>query len=147
MEQLLQKFAGFRPVLYSAAQPDDLEKARVMIIDSVGMLAYLYRYAEIAYIGGGFGVGIHNTLEAATYGIPVVFGPNYERFQEAVELFTLGSGFPVENADGCSKIVEKLMAEPEFYARSAAAAGNYVSENAGAVQRVLEKTRPYLLSD
>src|SRR5690606_6178013 len=76
----------------------EVEQAPVLVIDNIGMLSSLYGYGQLGYIGGGFGVGIHNTLEAATYGIPVIFGPNHTRFREAVDLIAVGSGFPVENA-------------------------------------------------
>ncbi|ULT27945.1 hypothetical protein KUH03_15800 [Sphingobacterium sp. E70] len=70
-----------------------LTEAKVLIIDNIGLLSSLYGYGQVAYIGGGFGVGIHNTLEAATYGMPVLFGPNFKKFQEAKDLIEQGEAF------------------------------------------------------
>ena len=69
------------------------------MIDNIGMLSSLYRYSNVAYIGGGFGAGIHNTLEAAAFGLPVIFGPNYQKFREARELVAMQLGFCVNNAE------------------------------------------------
>lgn len=119
---------------YTAEQ---VKKARVLIIDNIGMLSALYGYGQLAYIGGGFGAGIHNTLEAATYGIPVVFGPNYTRFQEAVDLIEAGSGFPVKNAQELRQIMQMLTQEER---RSAAgeAAQKYVRRKSGATQIIMK---------
>ncbi len=84
-------------VRYSQAIEDTVSSANYLIIDNFGMLSSVYQYADIAYIGGGFGVGIHNVLEAAVYGVPVVWGPNYERFAEARGLITYGGGFSISN--------------------------------------------------
>ena len=144
INQLLEKLKAFNPVLYSQAASNELDKSRVLIIDSVGMLAYLYRFGFVGYVGGGFGVGIHNTIEVATYGIPVIFGPNYERFQEAVELRDLGSGFPVKDAQSCQEVFDKLMDDKKLYLQSAKKASDYVKDNAGAVGKVIEMTKEYL---
>jgi len=115
----------------------EIEKASVLVIDNIGMLSALYGYGQLAYIGGGFGVGIHNTLEAATYGIPVVFGPNYARFQEAVDLIAIGSGFPVAHAEELQRVAAVLSVEAK---RTAAgeAAQKYVQEKAGATQIIMK---------
>ena len=144
LDQLTHKFSEHHPVLYSDAETSEKTDSRVMIINTMGMLAHIYRYADFAYIGGGFGAGIHNTLEAATYGIPVLFGPKYERFQEAVDLKRLGSGFPVSDFVQCLEVVEELLNNRDKYELSASAAGRYVMENAGAVDRIREKIDIYL---
>ena len=108
------------------------------------MLSQLYRYADIAYVGGGFGVGIHNLLEASTYGIPVIFGPNYIRFREANELRDIGGGFPISNAQECLDVFEILMYDDQAYEKSAAVAQNYVRKNAGATAMVVDKVDEYL---
>ena len=146
-DHLMKKMNGLNPVLYSEYDSAKHENARVLIIDGMGMLSYLYRFGQIAFIGGGFGVGIHNTLEAATYGVPVIFGPNYDRFNEAVALKELGCGFPVEDSKMCREIVDELFSNPSFYKKSAKCASKFVDENAGAVQKVMEKTKEYLLVD
>ncbi|MBD1424494.1 3-deoxy-D-manno-octulosonic acid transferase [Sphingobacterium arenae] len=115
----------------------EIEKASVLVIDNIGMLSSLYGYGRIAYIGGGFGAGIHNTLEAATYGMPVVFGPNYARFQEAVDLIGIGSAFPVRNAKELERIVCALSDE-EKRSMVGEAAQQYVQEKAGATQIIMK---------
>ncbi|MBD1433115.1 3-deoxy-D-manno-octulosonic acid transferase [Sphingobacterium sp. DN00404] len=115
----------------------EIDKASVLVIDNIGMLSALYGYGQLAYIGGGFGVGIHNTLEAATYGIPVIFGPNYARFQEAVDLITIGSGFPVENAEELQRVTHVLSEEAKR-TTAGEAAQKYVQEKAGATQIIMK---------
>ncbi|MGK6350237.1 3-deoxy-D-manno-octulosonic acid transferase [Parapedobacter sp. DT-150] len=109
----------------------------VIIIDNIGMLSSLYAYAGVAYIGGGFGTGIHNTLEAATYGIPVIFGPNYQKFQEAKDLIACGAGFSVRNAAEFVAVFGKLTDRP-IRDTAGNTARQYVQENAGATALILD---------
>ncbi|PRD54048.1 3-deoxy-D-manno-octulosonic acid transferase [Sphingobacterium gobiense] len=122
---------------FAAYTTFEIEKASVLVIDNIGMLSVLYGYGQLAYVGGGFGVGIHNTLEAATYGIPVIFGPNYTRFQEAVDLIAVGSGFQVGTAEELKSIAQALSNEKR---RTIAgeAAEQYVREKAGATQIIMK---------
>jgi 3-deoxy-D-manno-octulosonic-acid transferase len=109
LTQIVQIFQGCQPVLYSnAALNDTLSTARVLIIDNIGMLNTLYSYASIAYIGGGFGKGIHNVLEAIAYKIPVVFGPNYSKFKEARDLIKLEVAFSIKNKEQLEMILQQL---------------------------------------
>jgi len=108
----------------------------VLIIDNIGMLSSLYAYGQIAYIGGGFGVGIHNTLEAAAYGIPVIFGSNYQKFQEAKDLLTNGGGFSVRDADELIAVFENLLID-SLRKHAGQIAGRYVQEHAGATAIIL----------
>jgi 3-deoxy-D-manno-octulosonic-acid transferase len=124
---------------FSEAGYQNIDDFRVLIIDSVGILAHLYQYAFIAYIGGGFGAGIHNILEAATFGIPVVFGPNYRKFREAKDLIELGGAFTVPDANQFIHITNQLLTDPEKYARSGENCLNYVKEHTGATDKILEK--------
>ncbi|MBW6491169.1 MAG: 3-deoxy-D-manno-octulosonic acid transferase [Lentimicrobium sp.] len=141
VEGLLVKY-GNNAIRYSQAPGTDLTKKEVLIIDSIGMLSQLYRYASIAYIGGGFGVGIHNTLEAAASGIPVFFGPNYQRFREAREMVAIEAAFPVNTpADFTNKASELLMKQ-ELHDAISAKAAEYVSQRTGATQRVMEILAP-----
>jgi 3-deoxy-D-manno-octulosonic-acid transferase len=140
------RFENYNPVLYSKASENDFDKSRVLIIDSIGMLSQLYRYADIAYVGGGFGVGIHNLLEASTYGIPVIFGPNYKRFQEARELRDNGGGFPIIDSEECLIVFEKLLLDKNAYNISADVARKYVHSNAGATQLVIHKVKEYIVA-
>jgi 3-deoxy-D-manno-octulosonic-acid transferase len=110
-----------------------------LIIDNIGMLSQLYRFATIAYVGGGFGKdGVHNVLEAAVYGKPVIFGPVYDKFQEAVELIDEDAAYSIESALELEAIIDKLLLHPALYTHSCAAAKNYVYSKKGATELVLD---------
>jgi 3-deoxy-D-manno-octulosonic-acid transferase len=110
----------------------------VIIIDSIGLLSRLYHYATIAYVGGGFTKdGIHNTLEAAVYYKPVVIGSNYHKYKEAVELVKNGGAFSVKNETDLSMKIEELFAKENYYEKATKAAGNYVEENTGATEKIM----------
>ena len=144
IEQIKKKFSKYRPVLFSNADEKNISTSRVLIIDGIGYLSYLYRYATITYIGGGFGAGIHNLLEAATYGKPVIFGPNHSRFKEAIELKKNGGGFAISNSEELISLCQVLFTDNKKYEISAQAAKNYVIKNAGATEQVLEKVKEFL---
>ena len=114
-------------------------EARVLIIDNIGMLSSAYRYAYVAAVGGGFGKGIHNVLEAACWGIPLVFGPNYEKFREAVELLKVGAAKSFTGFEDFPKILETWLHNNEEYLKSAENARRYVNENAGATHKILKR--------
>ena len=126
-------------VRYSKAHVRKVENADCLIIDCFGLLSSIYRYGEIAYIGGGFGVSIHNTLEAAVYGIPVVFGPKYQKFMEAVQLIEAKGAFSIRNYEELSALLDKLTCDEEFLRETGGNAGYYVTSNAGATDKVLGK--------
>lgn len=109
----------------------------VLIIDNIGMLSALYPYGRVAYVGGGFGKGIHNTLEAAVHGRPVIFGPRYEKFREAVELIGTGGAFTVRDAGQFRECLDRLLTDEGLRKNSGELAGRYVRENAGATERIL----------
>jgi 3-deoxy-D-manno-octulosonic-acid transferase len=110
----------------------------VLIIDNMGMLSRIYRYADVAYIGGGFNSdGIHNTLEAAVYGIPVVFGPEYEKFAEAKGLIETGGAFSIDNALQLEKLLDDLFTNNELLKRSGEASENYVQSKQGATEKIM----------
>jgi 3-deoxy-D-manno-octulosonic-acid transferase len=113
----------------------------VLIIDNIGMLSVIYRYCKIAYIGGGFGKGIHNILEAAVYGIPVIFGPNHQKFREAAELISLGGGFSVNNGTDLKISLDGLIRLDETYRNAAGRAADYIKSNTGATVRIMEYLR------
>lgn len=114
------------------------ENVTTLIIDNMGMLSKLYRYATICYIGGGFGDdGIHNILEAAVYGKPVVFGPVYDKYFEADELLDAGGAFSIENSLELEDIFKNLLENQELYRKSASASAGYVLNNAGATEKVM----------
>jgi len=114
-----------------------INSSRQLIIDNIGMLSSLYHYGRIAYIGGGFGAGIHNTLEAATYGMPVIFGPKYEKFQEATDLLELGAGFSISNQKELEEVYTALQQSDKLL-KSSLAAKNYVQQRSGATQIIMK---------
>jgi 3-deoxy-D-manno-octulosonic-acid transferase len=113
--------------------------ARVLIIDNIGMLSSAYRYAYIAAIGGGFGKGIHNILEPACWGIPVVFGPNYEKFREAVDLIYSGAAKSFSTFDDFKQILDFWLNDEKIYTISAEMASKYVKDNTGATEFIIQE--------
>lgn len=116
-----------------------LEGKDCLIVDSFGMLSSIYRYGTIAYIGGGFGAGIHNTLEAAVYGIPVLFGPRYQKFKEARDLIKVGGGFSISSKEEFTDKMDELLTNQQTLATAGKSAGNFVSGNAGATEQILKE--------
>ncbi|MES2269211.1 MAG: glycosyltransferase N-terminal domain-containing protein [Bacteroidota bacterium] len=107
-----------------------------LIIDNIGMLSSLYQYADIAYTGGGFGAGIHNTLEAAAFGMPVIFGPKYDKFKEAKDLVELNAGFSIKSQDELNSVAGLLMSDEDTRHAAAVIAKNYVQQNVGATEAI-----------
>lgn len=122
---------------YSGLTDTDTVNTDCMIIDCFGLLASVYRYADIGYIGGGFGDGIHNLPEAAVYGIPVIFGPNFIKFREAHDLIATGGGFTIKNRDEFNKLMESFINEPELREKAGKEAKNYIFSNSGATNTIL----------
>lgn len=110
-----------------------------LIIDSFGLLSSIYRYGDVAYVGGGFGKGIHNTLEAAVYGIPVLFGPKYQKFREAHELIACGGGFSLQDEAAFVTRMDAFIGKPEQRAESGRIVGDYVQRNSGVTDRILRE--------
>jgi 3-deoxy-D-manno-octulosonic-acid transferase len=108
-----------------------------LVIDNIGMLSSLYAYGDLAYIGGGFGAGIHNTLEAVAFGLPVIFGPNYQKFNEARELIALKAGFSINDATQLKGIVDTLATDEAFYSITSKKAAAYVKEHTGATDSIM----------
>lgn len=122
-----------RPFLrYSEANEANVGSADCLIIDNFGLLSSLYRYGRFAYVGGGFGTGIHNVTEAAVYGIPVIFGPNFGKFREARDLLVCGGGFSVKDASSFASLTERLTGSTDFLHEAGRQAGAYISGHAGA---------------
>ncbi len=117
-------------------QADDPSQLDCIIIDCFGILSSLYRYGSIAYVGGGFGSGIHNVPEAAVYGIPVIFGPRHEKFREAVELNACGGGFAISNAQQCHAVLDTLLSDPNALKLAGDASSHYIASHTGATQRI-----------
>lgn len=130
-----------RPALrYSKATPKAVAEADCLIIDCYGLLSSIYRYASMAYVGGGFGVGIHNVPEAAVYGIPVIIGPNNKKFREAQALLRCGGCKEIAGTADFEQIMDAWLSDKEALAKAGQAAGNYIADNAGAADRIFSKT-------
>ena len=124
-------------ILYSELA-ENKKESNILIINCIGILSNLYQYCDIAYIGGGFGVGIHNTLEAATFGKPICFGPNYHKFQEAIDLIDLNAAYSINNEEELKAVLSSLLGDKEKYEESAKASKNYVQEKVGACKKIIE---------
>ncbi|MEW5845923.1 MAG: glycosyltransferase N-terminal domain-containing protein [Bacteroidota bacterium] len=129
--------APVRAVRFTKTNTDDVKQAGILVVDTVGLLSSIYRYGYVAYVGGGFGVGIHNTLEAAAYGIPVIFGPNYQKFQEAKDLLACKAGFSIKTSDELSDLLNLLLFDKKMYLTSASEAKQLVNSNVGATQKII----------
>lgn len=137
IRSLQERFPGC--VRFTEMESGVPDACRVILVDTIGKLSYLYRYGVMAYIGGGFGKGIHNILEAATYGLPVVFGPEYKKFSEAVELTSLGGAFPVYGEDELLFTIRQQLENPELLKTTSQIASAFVSRRVGATSAILEK--------
>lgn len=123
---------------FSVIKDGNETNARVMIIDNIGMLSRLYHYADLCYIGGGFGKGIHNVLEAAVHSMPVFFGPAFSKFREARDLISVGGGFSVSDAADFENKVSALLSDHRALQTASIAAGEHVKGQAGATQKIID---------
>ncbi|MFZ4474193.1 MAG: 3-deoxy-D-manno-octulosonic acid transferase [Saprospiraceae bacterium] len=137
IQKLEQPIAQFsKSIRYSQADGVDVAPYSTLIIDNIGMLNQLYQYGHIAYIGGGFGKAIHNVLEPAAWGLPVIFGPKHKKFEEALQLVKLGGAFAIENQDDLERVL-KYLADPGQYTRASAAVKAWLEANKGATTKIL----------
>ncbi len=143
--EIQNKFKAFNPVLYSETTESVPDNVRVLIVNILGLLSHLYRYGRLAYVGGGFGGGIHNLPEAAVYGLPVIFGPNHQRFREAHDLLENGGGFTISDKKSFRRTVDMLLHDTERYLQASRAAADYVEQQSGATFKVMEKIKEYLV--
>lgn len=120
-------------------QVDDPSQLDCLIIDCFGILSSLYRYGDVAYVGGGFGSGIHNVPEAAVYGIPVIFGPRHEKFREALELKQCGGAFAIDDAQQCHAVLDRLLSDNHALQQAGSAASNYINTHTGATHRIYQE--------
>ena len=127
-----------RPALrLSRADADTAASVDCLIVDSFGLLSSIYRYARIAYIGGGFGHGIHNAPEAAVYAVPVLFGPNHRKFREALDLIACGGAFSITDASTLAARLDALLADPDACTAAGESAGAYIQQHSGATEQIL----------
>ena len=124
---------------YSSANEHNAAIAEVLIIDNIGLLSSLYAYADLAYIGGGFGRGIHNTLEAATFGMPIFIGPNNEKFQEAIDLKKIGVAIEIKSAQEMIAQCDLLLTRPNKWKKLKEKSALYVKEKAGATKKIVQQ--------
>ena len=128
-----------RPTLrYTQATEATAATCDCLIIDCFGLLSSIYRYGTLAYVGGGFGAGIHNIAEAAVYNLPVIFGPNHRRFKEAHELIACGGGFAIDSGEACRSTADRLLSDPDALATASHNAGHYIASHTGATRLILK---------
>jgi 3-deoxy-D-manno-octulosonic-acid transferase len=126
-------------ICYTEATEESVMNKQVMIVDTIGILSSIYKYADLSYIGGGFGVGIHNTLEASIFGMPIVFGPNYQKFNEAKTMVSLGIAFSINNFPSLNLIFDQLLSDSEKRNFITEECSNFINQNLGASQIILNK--------
>lgn len=141
LKLILSLIKGKKVVRYTQTTPEEAAEADVLIIDCFGLLSSMYNYGDVAYIGGGFGVGIHNTLEAAVWNMPVIFGPNNKKFQEAQGLLKSGGGFEINTYEDFSGLMGSLMNDEAFLKQAGDKAGTFVAHLAGATDKVLASVK------
>ena len=141
LKLILSLIKGKKVVRYTQTTPEEAAEADVLIIDCFGLLSSMYNYGDVAYIGGGFGVGIHNTLEAAVWNMPVIFGPNNKKFQEAQGLLKSGGGFEINTYEDFSGLMSSLMNDETFLNQAGDKAGTFVAHLAGATDKVLASVK------
>ena len=140
----LEKALHYDAVRYSALEHSGNWEKKALIIDNIGMLSSIYQYADYAYVGGGFGVGIHTVLEASVFGMPIFFGPNYHAFQEAKDLLDLGVAISIHNATDLSKALLDFEENEEMYIEKSKTARHYVKKHTGGTTFVLREIEKYL---
>lgn len=143
INEILKKLNN-QATVYSKAKDDNIDQSQVLVIDSIGILAHLYQYATIVYIGGGFGVGIHNIQEPITYGKPVIFGPKFEKFQEARDLVMQKGVFSIRTKEQLNRAISLLINDQNKYQHSTKICKNYVEANVGASKIILNHLKDFL---
>ena len=141
LKLILSLLKNKKVVRYTQTNPEEAAKADVLIIDCFGLLSSMYNYGDVAYIGGGFGVGIHNTLEAAVWNMPVIFGPNNKKFQEAQGLLKSGGGFEITNYESFEGLMNSMINNPASLKQAGDKAGAFVASLSGATGKVLAKVK------
>lgn len=137
ISRLMQRI-NKKTIRYTQYQTEDLRDANVFIIDTIGILTHVYAYADIAYVGGGFKTGLHNILEPATYGIPVVIGPKYDKFQEAIDLVALGSCLVVDSTEEFAQTLNQLITETNYRKELGSKNKEFILRSKNATKVVME---------
>lgn len=141
LQQILSKL-NRKAVRYTCTTPGDAREADCLLIDCFGLLSGIYRYGDVAYVGGGFGVGIHNVLEAAVWGVPVIFGPNNRRFQEAQGLFAAQGGFEIDDYASFEHTMRRFVDDSSIRQEAGTQASTFVSSLAGATETIFDNVFP-----
>ncbi len=136
--EVMKTFANFKTVAYTEMEHSNLADCEVLVVDTIGLLNKIYRYSTVSYVGGAFKTGLHNILEAAVYGVPIFFGPNYSHFHEAMTLALLRGAFPVNSAQTMLDVVRRFDCDPEFYEKTCTVCRQYVASNIGACDLIYE---------
>ena len=137
----LQQIEAILPgqtVRYSQANLASAGSSQLLLIDSIGLLRELYRHGSFAYIGGAFGKGLHNTLEAAVFGLPLVFGPRYQKFQEAVDLVNLGGAHAITTSEALEQTLFNWLSNDQLRAAASTTNRQYVRDHAGATAKIMK---------
>jgi len=137
--QIKKIFHSFSVVCYSEKETKPISDYEILIIDTIGILSKIYKYATLSYIGGAFKTGLHNILEAVVFEKPVFFGPHYQKFNEAIELVKKGGAFSIKNADEMAQKILCFENDPKFYHTTCEIGKHYVSQNLGATDKIINK--------
>lgn len=129
---------GKKSIRFSEANENDIHQFEVLLIDNIGMLSSLYQYGEMAYVGGAFGKGLHNVLEPATFGMPVFFGPNYVKFNEAIQLIKVGGGFSISSSEALESMVKKMYHDELYRNQVSQISRNYVLQHTGGSKLIVD---------
>ncbi|KXX70015.1 3-deoxy-D-manno-octulosonic acid transferase [Flammeovirga sp. SJP92] len=138
IDEIFETFSSKKGIKYSNSTLENIKDKKLLIIDNVGMLSSLYQYADIAYVGGAFGEGLHNILEPATFGIPVLFGKEYSKFNEAIQLVERQGAFNLQNEEECFNKVEQLISDKKFRLQTGNITKKYVEENLGSTKKIID---------
>lgn len=135
----IEKIFSKRKIAFYSNKDEDFSDKEILIIDNIGLLSKIYRFADIAFIGGGYGKGLHSTIEASVYGLPVIFGPNHKSFLEPSELIKCGAGFEIDSQAGFDTLLDRLLNNVTDLDKSAKAASDFVLSKSGAVDHIVSK--------
>jgi len=140
LHQILSKLDR-KTVRYTQTTPEEAAEADCLIIDCYGLLSSVYQYGDVAYVGGGFGVGIHNVLEAAVWGMPVIFGPNNKKFQEARELIIAEGGFEIKDLQSFRTQMRRFITDADYLSKTGQNAGRFVASRVGATDVIMKSVK------
>ncbi|MBN8704151.1 MAG: 3-deoxy-D-manno-octulosonic acid transferase [Bacteroidetes bacterium] len=142
--EISAKLEGLSFITYSQAKMESVSDFDILLVDQIGFLSSIYRYASAAYIGGGFGTGIHNTLEAAVYGIPIAFGPKYHKFNEAKDLVSANIATVIASSSDLKLWIDRTLNDNVYYVTSSIASKEYVNRNVGASDIIFDRIQKYI---